>query len=107
MHVRIFSIKRPGVYFKLSLEDRFLFEFAVYSGLLLLKTIFLCLFLDSRVSCLIPLVFYNKNKRLGMYLQLPLQDPAFIRGPALNRENTVYIEAKATLDYILRKNRNK
>ena len=42
-----------------------------------------------------------------MYLQLPLQDPAFIRGPALNRENTVYIEAKATLDYILRKNRNK
>ena len=24
-----------------------------------------------------------------MYLQLPLQDLAFIRGPALNRENTV------------------
>ena len=40
------------------------------------------------------------NKRLGVYLQLPLQDPAFIRGPALNRENTVYTEAKATLGYI-------
>ena len=79
----------PGVWIKLDLVDRRLFEFAVYSSLLLLKKSFYAFFLTAVYLAFIPLVYYTINKRLGVYLQLPLQDPAFILDQALNQENTV------------------
>ena len=49
-------------------------------------------FLDTRVSCLYTVsLSVPQINVLGVCLQLPLQDPAFIRGPALNRENTVIL----------------
>ena len=62
---RIFSIKRPGVKFKLGLVDRRLFEFAFYSGLLLLKKSFYAFFLTAVHLAFIPLVYYTTNKRWG------------------------------------------
>ena len=45
--------------------DRGLFEFAFFSGLLLLKKSFYPLFLTAMYLALIPLVYYTTNKRLG------------------------------------------
>ena len=74
---------------KLGLVDLCLFEFAVYSGLLLLKKSFFMPFSLQSWLSFIPLVYYTTNKRLGDVSTTSPPRPAFIRGPALNRENTV------------------
>ena len=66
--------------------DRRLFEFAVYSRLLLLikKEKFLCFFLDSRVSCLLyHWSVIPQNKHLGG------EGGGYLPGPGVKRENTV------------------
>ncbi len=37
----------------------------------------------------IPTAYYTSNRYSRAYFQLHLEDPAFIRYPAFNRENTV------------------
>ena len=60
-------------------------------------------------SCILPFPLVIPQINVwGVYLPLPLQDPAFIRAPALTRENTVYIAVKAILNlFITRKNNAK
>ena len=77
--------------------DRRLFEFAVYSRLLLLikKEKFLCLFLDSRVSCLlyhwsvIPQINVWVEEGGGEVSTTSPPRPGVYSGPGVKRENTV------------------
>ena len=78
--------------------DRRLFEFAVYSRLLLLikKEKFLCLFLDSRVSCLLYhwSVIPQINVWVGEGGEVSTTSPprpGVYSGPGVKRENTVHL----------------
>ena len=90
----IFSIKRPRRLFQtwhggpgVSLNKQF-----IWARRHLLKKVII------RVSwppCILPLNFKLIIQQInvwGAYLQFPLLYPAFIRGPAFNRENTVYVK---------------
>ena len=84
------NLMPPAFNSNLALWTGVCLNFAVYSSLLLLKKSFYAFFWTAVYLDFIPLVHYTTDKRLGgVYLQLPLQDPAFIWGLALNWQNTV------------------
>ena len=63
--------------------DRRLFEFAVYSSLLLLKKSFYAFFLTAVYLAFIPLVYYTTNKRLGGVSTTSPPRPGVYSGPGV------------------------
>ena len=90
-------LKAPGAYFKLGMTDRAFIWISSLFGPTIFKERVIIRF--SWQPSILPLnlkFIIQQINVWGAYIQFPLLHPAFIRGPAFNRENMVFLSNAQT-----------